>query len=360
MYEEITFERIMKRMLERIPPEYDKREGGILYNALAPAAVELQNMYIGLDWALDQSFADTQEWEYLVRRCAERGLVPEAATHAVLKGEFNMDIPVGSRFSLGLLNYVAVERIGAGVYRMECEQAGEAGNRQMGSLIPIDFIQGLTRAELTELLIPGENEESTEHLRQRYFDSLNSQAFGGNIRDYQEKTRTLDGVGGVKVYPVWNGGGTVRLVILDASFGKPSAELLANVQDAADPERSHGSGLGFAPIGHVVTVDAVAEVPVNISMDLTLREGWSWADVSGYVDSCVEGYLGELRRQWEGSDGLIVRISQLEARILDLTGVVDIAAGTTLNGKAANLLVGADEIPVKGEINGTAVNWILS
>lgn len=355
MYEEITFGRIMERMLGRIPPEYDKREGGVLYNALAPAAVELQNMYIGLDWALDQSFADTQGREYLVRRCAERGIVPEGATRAVLRGEFNMDIPVGSRFSLGLLNYVAVERTGAGVYRMECEQAGEAGNRQMGSLVPIGYIQGLIRAELTGLLVPGEDEEGTEHLRQRYFDSLDSQAFGGNIRDYEEKTLALDGVGGVKVYPVWNGGGTVRLVVIDASFCKPSEELLAGVQDAADPERSHGAGLGFAPIGHVVTVEAVAEVPVDISMELTLQEGWGWADVSGYVDSCVEGYLGELRRQWAGSDGLTVRISQLEARILDLAGVVDVV-GTALNGKAANLLVGADEIPVKGEVNGTAVN----
>lgn len=352
MYEDITFERIMKRMLDRIPPEYDKREGGVLYNALAPAAVELQNMYIGLDWVLDQSFADTQDGEYLVRRCAERGIVPEAATYAVLKGEFNMDIPVGSRFSLGLLNYVAVERVGTGTYRMQCEQAGEAGNRQLGAMIPIAYIQGLTRAELTELLIPGEDEESTEHLRQRYFDSLNSQAFGGNIRDYKEKTTALDGVGGVKVYPVWNGGGTVRLVILDASFHKPSSELLAGVQAAADPEQSQGTGLGFAPIGHVVTVEAVTEIPVNISMDITLQEGWKWADVSGYVDTCVEEYFDELRRMWADSDGLIVRISQLEARILDLAGIVDIG-GTTLNGNAANLAIGADEIPVKGEVHGT-------
>lgn len=354
MYENITFESVMKRMLDRIPPEYDKREGGVLYNALAPAAVELQNMYIGLDWILDQSFADTQDREYLVRRCAERGIVPEAATFAVLKGEFNMDIPVGSRFSFGLLNYTAVERISTGIYRMRCEQTGEAGNRQLGSMIPIDYIQGLARAELTELLIPGEDEESTEHLRQRYFDSLNSQAFGGNIRDYKEKTTALDGVGGVKVYPVWNGGGTVRLVILDSSFHKPSAELLEGVQDAADPERSQGTGLGFAPIGHVVTVEAVAEVSVDINMNITLQESWKWEDVSDYVDACVEEYLDELRRMWADSDSLIVRISQLEARILDLAGIVDIGE-TTLNGIAANLAIGADEIPVKGAIHGTEV-----
>lgn len=94
MYEDMTFEVLMERMMGRIPDTVDKREGSIIYNALAPAAVELSNMYIGLEWVMDQSFADTQGREYLIRRCAERGITPDAATCAVLKGVFNMDIPV--------------------------------------------------------------------------------------------------------------------------------------------------------------------------------------------------------------------------------------------------------------------------
>ena len=49
MFEEYTFEVILNAMLARVPDTIDKRQGSIIYNALAPAAVELQNMYINLD-----------------------------------------------------------------------------------------------------------------------------------------------------------------------------------------------------------------------------------------------------------------------------------------------------------------------
>lgn len=359
MFEDMTYEMIMKRMLARVPGSLDKREGSMIYNALAPAAVELTNLYIGLDWMIDQSFADTQGREYLIRRCAERGIVPEEATKAVLKGEFNMDIPIGSRFSLDMLNYKAVEKLNNCIYRMECETVGEEGNRHLGSLIPINFIQGLTRAELTEILVPGEEEETTKHLRQRYFDSLNAKAFGGNVQDYKEKVHALAGVGGVKVYPVWNGGGTVKLVVIDASYNKPSDVLLNIVQEAVDPEASHGEGMGLAPIGHVVTVLPVEEQLIQVSTQITFQTGWSWADAKPYVEECIEDYLKELRSAWEASENLVVRVSQIEARILSLTGILDIK-GTAINGVQENLMLDADVIPVKGAVNGTEVTRLLS
>ena len=46
MYENVTYEDILQRMLDRVPDSMDKREGSIIYDALAPAAVELQLMYI--------------------------------------------------------------------------------------------------------------------------------------------------------------------------------------------------------------------------------------------------------------------------------------------------------------------------
>ena len=37
-YEEMTYERIMSRCLARVPGTVDKREGSIIYDAIAPAA----------------------------------------------------------------------------------------------------------------------------------------------------------------------------------------------------------------------------------------------------------------------------------------------------------------------------------
>ena len=349
MYENITFESILQRMLDRVPNNVDKREGSIIYDALAPAAIELQLAYIELDTILNETFADTSSREYLIKRANERGITPKKATYAVLQGEFNMDVPIGSRFSCNDLNYIIIEQISTGVFKMQCESLGVAGNNNFGDLIPIDYIEGLETAKLTNILIPGEDEEETESLRSRYFNSLDSQAFGGNVADYKEKTNSLNGVGGVKVYPVWNGGGTVKLVIINSDYEKPSELLINEVQTAIDPIQNQGNGVGIAPIGHVVTVVGCATHSVDITTDITYQEGWNWESIKPYVEKVIDDYFKELASQWDSNDNLIVRISQIETRLLNITGVVDIA-NTTLNGVAQNLTIDADYIPIRGEI----------
>lgn len=349
MYENMTFEVILERMLDAVPNTVDKREGSIVYNALAPAAVELQNMYIEFDWILNQSFADTAQREYLIRRCAERGIVPEKATKAVLQGDFNIDVPIGSRFSLDELNYTAIEKISTGVFKMECETAGAIGNENLGTLIPIEYIDGLTSAELTAVLIPGEDEEDTEALRQRYLNSFEIKPYGGNRQDYIQKTNSIAGVGSTKVTPIWNGGGTVKLTILDSDFNKASDVLIDTVQEEIDPTNSPGQGLGVAPIGHVVTVDAATEVTVNITTTLTFDTGYNWDMLESDVLAAMEDYLLEIRTEWANQDISYVRIVQIETRILAIEGIIDIS-NTKINGQAENLNLGEYEIPVLGTV----------
>ena len=65
MFEEMTYEKIMERMLSRVPDALDKREGAIIFDALAPAAFEMSILYTELETALDQTFADTCQGVYL-------------------------------------------------------------------------------------------------------------------------------------------------------------------------------------------------------------------------------------------------------------------------------------------------------
>jgi len=349
MFEHITYEVILQRMLDAVPQNLDKREASIIYNALAPAAVELQNMYIEFDWILNQSFADTAQREYLIKRCVERGIVPEEATKAILEGTFNIDVPIGSRFSLDNLNYQTIEKLSNGVFQMECEAPGEVGNQNLGTLIPIDYIDGLTSAELTAVLIPGEDEEGTEVLRQRYFNSFETNPYGGNRQDYIQKTNAIAGVGSTKVTPIWDGGGTVLITILDSSFNKASSVLIDTVQNILDPAGNPGKGDGVAPIGHVVTVNTVNEVTVNISTTVTLDTGYNWSQVEGDVIAAIEAYLLEIRTEWANNTLNIVRIAQIDTRVLTIDGIIDIS-NTKINGQAENLNLGEYEIPVLGTV----------
>jgi uncharacterized phage protein gp47/JayE len=355
MHEEMTFGSILQRMLGLVASwnaNRDTREGSIIYNALAPAAVELANAYTQLGFILDCTFADTAPRDYLIQRAAERGLAPYPSTYAVLRGEFSMDVPIGSRFSLAneALNYAVLSRMSAGVFRLRCETAGSVGNDALGQLIPIDYIEGLASAELAGLLTPGEDGEDTEAFRKRYFASLKAEAFGGNVQDYKEKTNALPGVVGVKVYPAWDGGGTVRLAIIASGFSVPSPELVDEVQTAIDPTGHSGEGVGLAPIGHAVTVAGVTSAEVDIVLEITYQDDWGWEDVEPYAQAAVDAYFHELAMGWADSDAVIVRISQIETRFLDLPGVVDVA-NATLNGVAANLALGADEIPARGDLH---------
>lgn len=351
MYEHITFETIMNGMLDRVPSDIDKREGSIIWNAFAPAAVELQNAYIELDALLDETFADTAGYEFLKRRCAERGISPYPATKALIKGEFNLnDVPLGARFSGDKLNYIVTEKIADAQYKLECETAGAEGNTYIGAIIPIGYINGLTHAAITEVLIPGEDMEEEEHLRQRYFNSLDALAFGGNIADYVEKVNAIAGVGGVKVTPTWNGGGTVKLTIISSDYTVPTIALIEKVQTDVDPLQNQGAGLGLAPIGHVVTVEGVTETTVNIESTITFAQGWTFADLKAGIEAVVDAYLKELCMDWAAEGELIVRISQIETRILELQGITDIAS-TKINGQERNLTLEANKIPKRGEIS---------
>lgn len=348
MFEHITYETILNRMLDKVPSTFDKREGAIIYDALAPCAIELQLMYIELDHILKETFGDTASREYLIRRAKERGLTPLSASNAVLKGEFNINVPIGSRFSLYKLNYVVIEKITDFEYKLKCETKGSEGNGTFGNLIPIEYIDGLTKARLTELLIPGEDEEDTEIFRTRYLNSFNIKAYGGNVSDYLEKTNSISGVGATKVTPVWDGGGTVKLTILDSEFNLPTKTLVDTVQNIIDPTKD-SSGLGVAPIGHIVTVESATEISVNISTSLTFDLGYSFDNTKRYIIDTIEEYLLQIRKNWGNSTNSVVRIAQIEARILNIKGIIDIK-NTKINNESSNLTLTNYEIPKLGGV----------
>lgn len=353
MYEqELQDNYILNRMLERVSDKLDKRESSVIFDTISSTAIELCILYIELESLIQNSYGDTASREYLIRRCKERGIEPYPATKAILKGEFTpttVDV-LGQRFNIGSMNFVAVEKTADGEYQMQCETAGVVGNQQLGTMIPIEYIEGLETAELTEVLIPGEDEEETEELRKRYFDSLNAVAFGGNIADYKAKTNAIDGVGATKVTPVWDGGGTVLLTIQASDYGVASDELVAEVQDIIDPTDSSGEGVGLAPIGHSVTVESTTSTTINVTTDIIFDTGYSWDNLYQDIEDAVKAYLLEQRKLWADSNSLIIRISQIETRILAVSGIVDIS-NTKINNSTSNLTLDEYAIPIFGGVS---------
>ena len=356
MYEHQTFQAILNRMLERVPSDIDKREGSIIYDALAPAAWELAGLYTELDINRNLSFADTAAGDYLERRTLEFGIQRKPATKSLRKalfygsGNAPFDVPIGSRLSGGSLNYTVIRKLAAGAFELECETAGTAGNQYYGTLLPINHLSGLAKAELSEVLVPGEDVESDASLRKRYFATLNEQPFGGNVADYKKKIGDIPGIGGVKVFPVWQGGGTVKCTIISSDYNSPSPMLVNDVQTAMDPTVNSSEGLGFAPIGHRVTIAGVENVTLNLETSLTLESGMTLGQVQAEIEAVLEAYLLSLRQAWMSESQLVIRVSQIEARILTVPGVTDVS-NTMLNGAGANLTLTGEQVPVLGVVS---------
>lgn len=346
MYEDQTYEALLERMLDRVPSGLDKREGSIIYDALAPAAAELAQMYIELDVNNNLYFADTATGEYLERSISWSGIVRREASKAQLKGVFYkedgglLDVPLGSRFSLEMMNYTAMEKLSPGVYRLECETAGEVGNRYYGSLLPVDYISNLARGEIETLLIPGEDVESDEALRHRYLDLARRPATSGNKYHYMEWALQVPGVGGARVFPLWNGPKTVKVIIVDAEK-RPASELLAEkVQQYIDPVS--GAGEGQAPVGAVVTVASAKGKSISISAKVTLASGYALQAVN-------EGFMERLEnyRREKAFSATYISQSVIGALLLATEGVADYTE-LKLNGSAGNVMLNEEEVPLFG------------
>jgi len=365
VFEEMTFENLMNRALSYVSKDFDKRQGSVIYDALAPFCAELAQTYIALDIFLNETFADTASRKYLVMRAAERGLKPKEATYALVLAEMtgNFTIKEGTRFNCDELNYVYTgefeEKDTQKLYILKCETLGTIGNITYGTLIPIDNIKGLETAEIYGIKVSGRDEETTEDFRQRYFDSFESQAFGGNRKDYEEKMLALNndneiykngGIGGIKLYRAPRGGGTVDVVFTNNSNLKPSDELAELVQTAVDPVVNSGDGMGFAPIGHSVTVRGVSETVINFKLHLELETNYTIDDVKEGVENVLEDYLRDLRSGWADTDNTIVYKFVAGSKVLSIGGVKNVA-NILLNNSSADIVVDKNYIPIRGNID---------
>lgn len=356
-YENMTYEVILQRMMTRVTDQYpdlDNREGSILFNALAPAALELAIMYTELDNCRNESFVDTASREYMLMGCADMGMditqfEAKAGTH---KGEFNVEVPIGSRWNCELYNYQITEFIGVNSettyyeYRMVCESTGTAPNNQTGDLMPItDAPSDLTHAALVECLIEGENETTNADIRTAYFEFVNSSVSDGNAAQYKRWCDEYDGVGNSKVLPLWNGANTVKVSILSASNRAATPELIAEFQEYIDPNAS-GMGDGVAPIGAFVTVTTATELPINVSATIHMKAGYTDTSV---IATQLTKYFSSIA--YEKS---IVAYMNIGAEILNVNGVESIS-NLVVNGGTADITLGDEQIPVLGTTNWTVI-----
>jgi uncharacterized phage protein gp47/JayE len=351
MFEAMTYEAILEEMLSRVTNDVDKREGSIIYDALAPCAYELSQNYFNMDNFIDLVFGDTAVAEYLDRVVSDYGIVRKAATKAVRKLTVNREVPIGSRWGLETTTYKIISKLtdntgegasgstGTYSYAAECEQTGEIGNHYSGTLVNIDNINDVN-ATLTDIITAGEEEENDDNLRSRFYTLVQSPSTSGNAFNYRKWALEVPGVGDAKVYPLWNGNGTVKVMIVDSSLSIDTS-LEAKVYEHIEEVR---------PIGAAVTVTSPASKEIKVSAKITLDGTKLLSEVSADFTAAITEYLkGTIFEAYS------ISYAKIGSLLLSTKGVADYT-DLLLNNGMANIPIQDTQIPIAGAITLSGVN----
>ncbi|MGY3725027.1 Uncharacterized phage protein gp47/JayE [Granulicatella balaenopterae] len=336
---------ILDDMLNRFDDKYDKRQGSILYNLVAPAAQEVAIQYTALTAYEDINFLDTSYGEYLTRLCRQFGVERLPATAAIRVAEFEQEIPIGTRFSVidSKLNFRVLERKSGLNYNLIAEQPGRASNYVRGELINIDAIKNFEGAEIGRVIVPGEDLETDEQLRKRTIEYIHTPTLNGNVAQYKAWAKEFKGVGGVLVESLWNGPNTVKLSIVDSDGDEASPELVQKFQRFIDPEPK-GHGLGVAPIGAFVTVASVQGFAITIECTIKIAEDADVDYINDQAEDDLKSYL-----KLEAFKEKEVRTYKVATIIDRIDGVLDVD-DLLINGQNASLTLSNTDLPRLDEV----------
>lgn len=368
--EKRDFSYYLNAMLAKAPANVDKRQGSIIYDALAPAAMLMAQQSLSMAMLIRQTYIRTATDKFLDARAVEHGTSRQMATKAQAKAKFldkknqpisNVDI--GDRYaSLGddpfFYRVVKINDDLTGI--LEAEDAGTKPNSYLGQVLPITPNDSLYWAEIIEVSVPARADETDDHLRERLLSQQNWIAYGGNIADYLDMLSKIITVGAGQVYPSWRGGGTVKLVILDNELRAASQELLTQVKNEIDPPDSPGLGYGLAPIDHTVTVVAPKEVHIDVSATVQVDVQETLDGLKLQIQEAIDGYFRQRREDWNNINpktgrgyALVVYRSQILSAIMGVKGVVN-ATLPKLNGEDKDIAMTftseLSQLPVLGEV----------
>lgn len=380
MYEDKTFENILSDLLTYVTdryPELDTNVGSVIYNALAPVALELETVYHEMDMVVEETFVETASKEYLVKHGNQMGVELNEATYGHFEGHFNVEVEIGSRFNSDRFNYTVIEKKSDPtesnpyyVYELVCETEGSEPNSYLGDIKPITYCSGLSYAKLVSVLVYGEDEEETEAYRYRLQVHAKNPPVGGNMAQYEDWLNSYDGVGRYRIIPRWNGANTIKLVILNPEnkgasdelinevqyyFDPPTSTIIDDVNDATYPQ-GRGMGNGQALIGAIVTVDTVTEVPVEIDCTITLKDGYQ--NCNDAIDA-IEKYLETIALNKTKVSYMAISAELFNAdSVEDVTSLSINVGGQVMDSKASpfidSVTLGDNQIAVLDRENS---NW---
>lgn len=346
MYEQQTEQAIKQRMLDGVSNDVDKLEGSFVYDVISPVAIELGAAYQELDQILEILFAETSYGEYLTRRASEFGVDRKPGTQATglirFTGNDGVFIPAGTLLKTkgGLLYSTLADLtliVGSNeTVEVEAKEIGTLYNVPANAItiLPVK-IPGITTVSNPTPLTTGTNPETDSELLKRLLLKVRNPSTSGNITHYQNWALEVAGIGDAKVFPLWNGPGTVKLVVVDSEKLPVSDDLRQRVIAYIE---------GMRPIGVDVTVLSAQPKTIEITARITYDANYTLPEVKNHFTHNLEEY----RRQIAFKKPYL-SYAVIGSLLLDSEGIVDYTE-LKVNGGTENIAIGTGEVPVFGSV----------
>ena len=328
-------EKIRERVYDRIPEGLDISVGSYEYDAIEPTNTEFAVAYFMLRNVILLAFPQYSFGEWLTLSAAAHGVYRKNATHAsgklLIKGSVGTAIPAGTKFSNTIpagsalsikyytsQKYVVIKDDGQAEVEIVADEVGSIGNAQIDEInLNLSGIQNLISIGNPAGITNGADEEDDESLLSRFLDKVKNPTSGGNKNDYKQWAKEIPGVAEAEVIPLWNGPGTVQVIIIGEG-GSPIPDLVDRVKEHLDPSDHEGEGEGRAPIGAVVTVITTENYAIRIHITgLEFEAGYSLMNTRQSIIEAVKEEVAKV------SIGGLVRIHYVEDAIKHVPGIKD-------------------------------------
>ena len=266
---------IHNEILNDIDDSFDKTEGSFFYDATKPVAIALLAQDEKINAVEKKLILENLSGEELSKRINDiSGIERKESTHAngpvIIEGEVGLEITEGTLVASETVNFVidetkVIDESGSISILVKCESPGTIGNVPVGAIqyFPVT-VAGLTSVTNEMSFTNGYAAETDEDLLNRHYEKIRTPATSGNKYHYKNWAKEIPGVGDAKVFPLWNGNNTVKVLIINQERLPADSLLVDEVQEYIDPDIT-GLGDGKAPIGAFCTIESAIGKVINVS-----------------------------------------------------------------------------------------------
>ena len=317
------------------------------FDIAATFGITAEEVYKELEFWEKQTFIDTAtEDEYVDKHALMFGVKRRLGTKAkgILKvsGKANSIIEENTIFlNRDGIKYKSLRKeylspTGIAEIEIECLSEGKIGNAAIGEITTFEIQNSNIYSVINEKeIINGYDKEPNSVLVARAKEKATRPAHSGNIYDYEQWAKQVDGVGKVLVKPLWNGNGTVKVLVANYNNDIADSSLIQKVRDRI--QRDDGR-----PVGADVTVDSFTAKNINVNIQVILKVGFSVSDVKEKIESLLKAIIKTGSATFEKSNKSILSINRLEKAILEIDEIND--NFVKVNNSNSNLEIAEDEI----------------